>query len=173
MNLKLIEDLANDSAEEFGKYIFNIMLPPRQLMAVQYQIDKLDWHSISYGEEGLSKIPDDKRGIYAFAICYRNDVLPPHGYILYIGIAGRNSYRSLRERYKDYLNERKVRKRSRILRMIGNWHEVLRFYFAPIDDDISSEDLKKMEQQLISALLPPFSVGDLDAETGRKVRAFR
>ena len=60
-------------------------------------------------------------------------VLPPHEYILYIGIAGYNSQRSLRERYKDYLNAKKVIKRAKIARMIGTWHEVLRFFFAPVE----------------------------------------
>ena len=141
-------------------------------MVEQYQINSLDWDSISYGEKELERVPNDKRGIYAFAVCHENDVLPPHGYVLYIGIAGRDSDRSLRERYREYLNERKVIKRAGIARMIGHWHQVLRFYFAPIDDDVSSEDLKQMEQQLNSAFMPPFSKGDLDAETKEKRRAF-
>lgn len=72
--------------------------------------------------------------------------LPPHGYILYIGIAGRNSDRSLQERYKDYLNTPKVVKRDRIARMIGNWHNILCFFYAPIEDGVSSEELQELEK---------------------------
>jgi hypothetical protein len=57
--------------------------------------------------------------------------------------------------------------------MIGTWHSVLRFYFAPVDATISSDDLKDLEKKLNSALLPPFSEGDLEAGIKRKRRAFK
>lgn len=172
MNLDKIIDFADDATEEVGKYILRIILSPKNLMTDQYKINNLNWDSVSYGEEELAKVPNDKRGIYAFVVCHANDVFPTHGYVLYIGIAGKDSNRSLRERYRDYLNERKVIKREGIARMIGHWHQVLRFYFAPVDDDISSEDLKELEQQLNSAFMPPFSKGDLYAKTKRRKRAF-
>lgn len=92
---------------------------------------------------------------------------------MYIGIAGRRSERSLKARYKDYLNPQKVIKRERIARMIANWQDVLRFYFAPVDSGITSTQLEKMEAQLNSAMLPPCSDGDLEADTKSKRRAFR
>ena len=118
-------------------------------------------------------MPANKRGIYAFAVCRNSDPLPPNGYVLYIGIAGRDSDRSLRARYKDYLNAKKVKKRARIARMIGTWHPVLRFFFAPIDDNVPPDDLKEIEMQLNTALMPPFSEGDLEAEIRQQRRAFR
>ncbi|WP_157776577.1 hypothetical protein [Nitratireductor aquibiodomus] len=57
--------------------------------------------------------------------------------------------------------------------MIGTWHQVLRFFFAPVDDAVSSADLQLLEKQLNTAFMPPFSEGDLEAETKRKRRAFR
>ena len=39
-----------------------------------------------------------------------SEILSPHGYVLYIGIAGRRSDRALRERYKDYLNVKQIQK---------------------------------------------------------------
>ena len=173
MKLDSLIDFANDATDEIAKYTVPVTLSPHKLIANGRAIPALDWNSISYGDAELNKVPADKRGVYAFAVCQRSDVLPPHGYILYIGIAGRDSKRPLRERYKDYLNEKKVMKRARIARMIGTWHEVLRFFFAPVDDNVSSEDLKILEQQLNTALLPPFSEGDLVAETKQKRRAFR
>ena len=56
--------------------------------------------------------------------------------------------------------------------MIGAWHEVLRFFFAPVDDDFSSEDLRRLEMQLNTALLPPFSKRDIDADVKMKREAF-
>ena len=173
MNLDSLIDFANEATAEIAKFTIPVTLSPDKMMAGEHIIPALTWDSISYGDEELDKVPDDRRGVYAFAVCQNNDVLPPHGYILYIGIAGRNSERSLRDRYKDYLNEKKVKKRDRIARMIGTWHQVLRFFFAPVGDDISSEDLKTLEEQLNTALMPPCSDGDLEAETKRKRRAFR
>ncbi len=173
MDLESLTDFANEAAEEINKYTVPVTLSPDKMMANEFAIEALAWDSISYGEEELGRVPADKRGIYAFAISSTNDVFPPHGYVLYIGIAGRDSKRPLRERYKDYLNAKKVLKRARIARMIGTWHQVLRFYFAPIDDDVSSDDLQALEKQLNTALLPPFSEGDIDADIKQKRKAFR
>ncbi|MCG7870502.1 MAG: hypothetical protein JAZ11_00180 [Candidatus Thiodiazotropha lotti] len=173
MDLNGIIDFANEVTDEIGKFkVDNIFLSPAKLMSDQFQIDNLEWDSVPYGEDEIDRVPNDKRGIYAFVIFQENNVFPPHGYVLYIGIAGRNSNRPLRQRYKDYLNSKKVIKRVKIARMIGLWHKVLKFYFAPINNDISTDDLQTLEKQLNSALLPPCSVGDLDAETRTKRRAF-
>ena len=172
VNLERLNDMVNRAHNEIGKYKFTVTLSPKKMIWNKYDFESLDWESICYGEAEITKVPDDKRGVYAFAVCTGSNVLPPHSYILYIGIAGRNSNRSLRERYKDYLTESKVRKREGIARMIVDWYEVLRFFFAPVDDTVSSADLQKLEKQLNTALMPPFSKGDLDADTKRKQRAF-
>lgn len=173
MKLDSLIDFANEATNEIAKFTIHVTLSPDKMMG-EHAISTLTWDSVSYGEEEqLDRIPADKRGVYAFVICQNSDVLPPHGYILYIGIAGRDSKRPLRDRYKDYLNPKKVRKRARIARMIGTWHRVLRFFFAPVDDTVSAEDLKTLEKQLNTALMPPFSEGDLEAETKEKRRAFR
>ncbi len=174
MNFDLLVDFVNEATEEIAKYQVEFTLSSPNMRVNQYVVPFLKWDSISYGDAEICKVPNDKRGIYAFAICQLSDVLPPHGYILYVGIAGRDSKRSLRERYKDYLNEKKVIKSSpRIARMIGTWHDVLRFFFAPVSDDVSADDLKKLEKELNSVLIPPFSENDLEADIKRKRRAFR
>ena len=149
-----------------------VILSPALLMAADYELNRLSWCSIEYGEEEIHKVPDDKRGVYAFAVCQQNEVLPPHGYVLYIGIAGKDSDRPLRARYKDYLNSRKIMKRTKIALMIGNWHQVLRFFYAPVDDDVPTEALQKLERQLNTALLPPYSARDMDAKVRAMRRAF-
>jgi len=162
-------DFVNQAQDEIGKFKFDVILSPDKLQRNDYILDVLNWDSILYDDaDELEKVPNDKRGLYAFAICHPSEVLPPHGYILYIGIAGRNSDRPLRARYKDYLNATKVKKRARIARMIGTWNEVLRFYFAPIEDDVSTEDLQEIERQLNTALMPTFSEGDLEADVKKK-----
>ncbi len=173
MKLDSLIDFANEATQEVAKYTVSVTLSPAEMLKGGYIVSSLAWDSISYGGTEIEKVPNDKRGVYAFAICQQSAVLPPHGYILYIGIAGRNSQRPLRERYRDYLNEKKVIRRDRIARMIGTWHKVLRFFFAPVDDDVSSDELVALEKQLNTALMPPFSEGDLTADIKRKRKAFR
>lgn len=174
MNLQSFVDFAEEAHDEIGKYrLDGMILSPDKMRFNEFCVRALEWQSIKYGDAEIEQVPDNRRGVYAFALSEQSAVLPPHGYILYIGIAGRKSNRSLRARYRDYLNEKKVKKRSRIARMIGTWHQVLRFYFVPVDDNFSPEDLEKLEEQLNTALMPPFSEGDLEAETKRKRRAFK
>jgi hypothetical protein len=174
LDLSSVVDFAKQAQEEIGKFKFDVILSPDKLQTSEYVLGTLNWDSILYNNaDELNKVPDDKRGLYAFAIRHPSLVLPPHGYILYIGIAGRNSKRPLRARYKEYLNAKRILKRQRIARMIGTWHEVLRFYFAPVDDNVSTEELQELEKQLNTALMPTFSEGDLEADAKRKRRAFK
>ena len=172
MDFESLTDFVDRAHDEIGRYRIEVILSPGKITLDEYDFESLAWESISYGEAEITKVPNDKRGVYAFAVCSDSSILPPHGYILYIGIAGRDSQRSLRDRYRDYLTESKIRKRERVARMIVDWHEILRFFFAPVDNDVSSADLKKLERQLNNALMPPFSPGDLDADAKSKRRAF-
>lgn len=169
-----LHDFVNKLHDELGRYRIEFCLSPNLILRDDFGITTLAWESIKYGEDKIENIPDDKRGIYAFAICRDNHALfPTHGYILYIGIAGRKSQRSIRARYKDYLNEKKIMKRPHIANMIGNWNQVLRFFYAPIDDTVTSEELETLEKNLNVALLPPFSKGDLEAEIKQMLGAFK
>ena len=172
MEFTRVRDFVNKAHEEVGRYRIEMTLTPHNIVLTDYAIPKLTWYSIKYGDEDIGQVPDDKRGIYAFGVHHASDTLPPHGYIMYIGIAGRNSKRSLRDRYRDYLTESAILKRERIARMIVDWQSVLKFFYAPVEDNVSSEDLIRTERQLNTALMPPFSVGDIEAETRRQQRAF-
>ena len=164
MNLNEIIDFANDVNREIASYAPDIILNPDRLLTDDFVIPSLNWYTIKYGHSELDFVPNDKRGVYAFAVRIDSDILPPHGYVLYIGIAGRDSNRSLRERYRDYLNPKKVIKRKGIARMIGNWHQVLQFMFAPVEDSVTTEDLQILEVQLNTALIPQYSKQDIDGE---------
>ena len=172
MKIQRLIDAANKTSEEYGRYLIRFALAPQRLNFQHYLIPNLSWSSIMYGEEELDKVPNDKRGIYAFAIHQPSVTLPPHKYILYIGISGRNSNRSLRERYRDYLTMSKVQGRPSISYMIGNWHPVLQFLYAPVEDEVTTEELQELEKQLNSALMPPYSYGDIDAEIRHQRKAF-
>ena len=172
MTLDLPIDFANRASQDIGRFRITFTLSPTQMMTDDYVVNQLTWYSIKYGKAQINEVPDDKRGVYAFVICQPNMILPSHGYVLYIGIAGKNSNRPLRERYKDYLNSKRIMKRTKIAFMIGNWHKILRFYYAPIDDVVSTDDLQRLELQLNTALLPPFSDRDMVADVRDMRRAF-
>ncbi|MFZ5697236.1 MAG: hypothetical protein ACOY9J_00670 [Pseudomonadota bacterium] len=173
MDLTDVIDFADQADKEIGKYRVDFSISPALLTSNTYPIPALNWQSIKYGEAEIDQVPADRRGVYAFSICHPSAVLPPHGYVLYIGIAGRKSDRSLNSRYRDYLSKSSLLKRARIARMIANWHEVLRFNFAPVENSVTSEQLEELEAQLNTAMLPPFSEGDLQADIKMKRRAFR
>ena len=166
-----LDDFVNASAEQL-KYRFTVTLDPDRLTAADSELKPLAWDSIPYGPNEIHRIPDNKRGVYAFAISYPSDVLPLHSYILYIGIAGRDSQRSLRARYRDYLNRRSLLKRERFARMVVCWGPILRFFFAPVEETVTSDDLKSLERRLNTAFMPPFSINDLDARARQMQRAF-
>lgn len=168
-----IDDFARGAVEAIAQFKIEFILSSDQLLDENYTLPGLNWMSVPYGEDDVNTVPDDRRGIYAFAVCKESPVLPPHCYVLYIGIAGRKSDRSLRSRYKDYLNVKKVLKRDRIARMVGTWRTVLRFYYAPVDEHVTSEQLEELEKELNGTLLPPLSEGDLEAGIKRQRRAFK
>ena len=174
MNLDSVIKYTDMAIQEIAKYKVSFILNVEKMSAKQYSVGSLNWDSIKYGKTELERVPNNKRGVYAFVVClYGFDhLLPTHGYVMYIGMSGDHSDRPLRERYRDYLNEKKLMKRAHVARMIGTWHEVLRFFFAPVDDNVSSDDLKALENQLNTALLPPFAKGDLNADTKAKRGAF-
>ena len=117
--MDILVDFVNQATNEIAKFKVPFVLSPERMTADQYSIANLNWKSVAYGRAELTKVPNDKRGVYAFAISQESNVLPPHGYILYIGIAGRDSDRPLRARYREYLDPKKVFKRSGVARMIG------------------------------------------------------
>ena len=173
MNLDDLIDFANQVSQDISRYWRPFVLNPARLLADDFVVQSLEWHAVRYGRDELNQVPDDRRGVYAFAVRIESDVLPPHGYILYMGIAGEDSDRPLRERYREYLIPSKVRSRDGIARMIGDWHEVLQFMFAPVDDNMPTQDLQRLETQLNTALIPPYSERDIDADVRARRRAFR
>ena len=169
IDLREIKKIAKaDFASSEWRYSLNFRLNPQNMMSVNGL--SLQWNSIEYKTGDENKIPDDKSGIYAFAIECSNDTLPPNCYILYIGIVGIRGNRSLRQRYKDYLQTSKVKKRSNICRMIDLWSSVLVFFFAPIED---TAKLKSLEKEMNDALHPPFSRGDYSSGTKRGRNAYQ
>lgn len=166
-------DFARQANDTIGRYRLEFTLSPNTLRSSNYCITNLVWQSIKFDPIEFKKLPKDKRGVYAFVLCEPNSVLPQHGYVVYIGIAGRDSNRSLRDRCRDYLNDKKIVKmRQGIAFLIGNWREILHVFYAPVDTTVSSDTLKQLEVELNGALQPPYSRGDVQATIKNLQKAF-
>ncbi|WP_420412219.1 hypothetical protein [Roseibium sp.] len=173
-DLSELEDFAATAAANIARFEVRFVLSPELMSKDPFCIESLEWDHIPYGHDQLEKVPDDSRGVYAFCICQESQVLPCHRYVMYVGIAGHDSDRSIRARYRDYLNAKKLMKRSaRVRRLFGEWHSMLHFYFAPVGNEVSSEQLKKIEKELNGALLPPMSKADLEADIKQQRDAFQ
>jgi hypothetical protein len=123
---------------------------------------KLDWQKQKFGKAALGSIPKE-RGIYAFTIELTKAQLPPHGYILYVGIAGDHSNATLQARYGQYLRDlQKENGRPAVVYMLKNWSDHLFFNFVPLPDQ--AVDLAKMERDLLNSVMPPVNKGDFSAE---------
>ena len=163
----------NDVAlAETKAYEIRFILNTNAILALEPSENPFHWNSIGFGKDEIQEVPDDQRGLYAFVIADHRTFLPPHGYIMYIGISGRNSDRSLRARYQDYFKQSEIQRRPCVSRMIATWHPILRFHFAPVDNNVTSPELEAMEQRLITAFLPPCSKGEVKADTKAMVAAF-
>ena len=133
----------------------------------------LNWASVPFQPDSVNKV-SEKPGIYAFIL--RSDAanLPPHGYIMYVGIAKKRKRQSfLRQRFREYLREKdkaEEPKRSHISDMLRRWQGLIHFHFATVED--GAELLDKIEIALNDALLPPKSHGDLSATVRAAKRAF-
>jgi hypothetical protein len=125
---------------------------------------KLSWTPVAFKPENKEHIATE-RGVYAFVVKSDFDDLPPHGYVMYMGITGQESEkRSLRVRYNDYLLHQKrprPKKRVGIHHMLNLWKDCLYFYFAPVP---APHDLGAIEVALNDCLVPPFVQDDFSAE---------
>ncbi len=158
---------------EIKGYELEFVLNTPKILDLEASENPISWNSIKFNKDQSDFVPNDKRGIYAFIISDKRDFLPPNGYIMYIGIAGKNSERSLRDRYNDYFKQSEIKARPRLRRMIAQWNELLWFHFAPVEDDFSSTDLQALERRLITAFLPPCCKDDVESDTRRSLDAFQ
>ena len=169
-----VDSFIDAATDEIANYeLRNIVLNTEKILGLVDPGYPLEWKSISFGKEQIQDVPKDKRGFYAFVVARPQDFLPPHGYVMYIGIAGKNSHRPLRDRYRDYLNPTDIVTRPRIARMISRWRNILRFHFAAVGDEVSTEQLQAFEIRLNTAFLPPCAKGDIEADTKKMRTAFQ
>jgi hypothetical protein len=133
---------------------------------------KLAWNRVDFKPASQASVPK-VRGIYVFSLENNRVKLPPHGYILYVGITGDGtSAATLNSRFAQYIRHQTTRAgRPAVTYMLDNWAEDLAFYFSPVSN--TKVSLAKIETRFIDAIIPPINKRDMSAEiTAVKAAAF-
>lgn len=151
--------------------ISRMFLSPMLWTRFKVASTKLSWRQIKYSSNNVSKVPK-KSGVYAFLIrnALKQAAWPPHGYIMYVGIAGRRTAkRTLRKRFSEYLTPSELSKRPKVARLVRTWGDHLYFNYAVVPRKVN---LETVEKRLLGAIVPPCNTGDLPAEIRGAVKAF-
>ncbi|WP_298362762.1 hypothetical protein [uncultured Litoreibacter sp.] len=129
--------------------------------------EALNWVKVEFGADTIEDVPE-QRGVYAFCICVKNSIMPPHGVLVYFG----ETSRTLRQRYREYVRDsERGAKRPRFENLFRLWPDDLDFFFAPIGDEDC--DLRTIEQTLNDAVIPHCVIKDFSAEIRRIVPVLR
>ncbi|MEO1020437.1 MAG: hypothetical protein AAFY56_22515 [Pseudomonadota bacterium] len=127
----------------------------------------LTWGKVEFGRGTINDVPE-QRGVYAFCICLRGSIMPPHGVLVYFG----ETSRTLRTRYKEYVRDcKRGAKRPKFENLFSLWPDDLDFFYASIDDDACN--LKDIEEALNDAVKPLCVTDDFSAEIRRIVPILR
>ena len=129
----------------------------------------INWSYLTFSEANKNMVPEEA-GVYAFIVRHMNNHFPDHGFIMYVGITGSNGNgRTLRNRYGDYLREKKKDKRPKIHYMLNKYPDDLQFAYAAIPDP--AFNLEALELDLNDAIIPPVVIKDFTAEIRQLVKA--
>lgn len=130
---------------------------------------ELNWTKVRFNKENRKEVPKE-RGIYVFSVALSPSFLPEHGYMLYMGITGDSSAATLYSRFGQYLLERHRRSgRPKVCLMLEQWEDDLFFSFVPLSDRRLS--LCKLENEFLSAVIPPVNERDFKAKISNARRA--
>jgi hypothetical protein len=161
-------DLVQTVNCDLKAFSVNFVINPKHLDIFSTDA-KLSWKKVRFSSRNKALIPKE-RGIYAFILEHNEATLPPHGYVMYIGISGDKSQHTIRDRFGNYLREKKINKRPSITYMLNNWEKCLFFHYAVVTDKRIS--LSKLEKNMSDAFVPPFSTNDFSAEIRQARKAF-
>jgi len=116
-----------------GNYLVHIrkfLLLPEFWRNSDNQIDnKLQWKSIKFNVNNVTKIPEEK-GIYCFIVRPNYPNFFTTTYLFYVG----KTTRTLRKRYKEYLEDQKGKgkPRPKVFEMLELYKNDLYFYYTTI-----------------------------------------
>jgi hypothetical protein len=167
--LKMPRDFVRFVNDDLKSYGATFNLSPKLLLGFSTGV-ALDWKKVKFISANQSLVPR-RRGIYAFVVERNGSSLPPHGYVMYVGISGDRSGYDLRKRYGDYLRYKRNLTRPVVHYMLNNWGPCLFFHYAVVSDKRVS--LSRLEKSVSDALVPPFSTSDFSAKIRRGKKALR
>lgn len=115
---------------------------------------ELGWTYTPFEESSVNQV-SDCAGVYCFHLGHFLNCLPAWGLALYGGM----SRTSLRERCRAYFGERDSRYgRPAVRKFLNVFAGELTFAWAPVDT--SSVNLKRLEEEMNDAMMPPYSKRD-------------
>lgn len=142
-------DLDLKLAVEFELHTVKFILNPNMWNSLTLPVT-LDWTVIPFHENQVPNIPDNMVGVYSFVV--KPDIAnhTDCSYLMYIG---QTIHQSFRLRYKQYLqDQRTMRGRYYVVRMLTTWPDNLWFCYAPIQQ---LEYIQEIEDQLKISYIPP------------------
>lgn len=126
---------------------YDFFLWPRQWKAYNLS-DSFNWKIHPFQRNQVKHIPREP-GIYSFVIQPGIASHPHCSYMMYIG----KTCNTLRDRFRDYLDEQNdPNGRRKVVRFLHKYQGYLHFCCSTIAE---TEQIKKIEDALISAFLPP------------------
>ena len=132
-----------------GDYIRSFFLFPNFWVEPGTEIShKLQWKRYKFTERNAQKI-DTSKGVYCFVLQPKVNNFFETKYLFYVG----KTQRTLRIRYKEYLDELSGKRKSRtkIKDILDKYYDRLFFYYAVIDDKTIIDEV---EDNLIDKFIP-------------------
>jgi hypothetical protein len=123
------------------------------------------WRSYPFNSRSKGSVPETA-GIYTFVV---NPDIAQHccSYLMYVG---RTVNQTLRERFAEYLREkRNSNGRPQIVWLLNKYSDRNLFFCCTTCD--KTDDIEKLEEDLIEAFVPPFN-RRIPGKVGRIKRAF-
>lgn len=145
---------AYDKKNPMNYRIPNFYLSPDQWMACT-RSTRLSWKTKKYSDllADPTILPTGESGIYVFLVKPNLRLLPGVNYIMYIGKAQRQSFRA---RFRQYIAEKDdPAGRVAIRKLLLLWDDHLWYMYAHIPN---TADISAIEQELLSAFMPPSNV---------------
>lgn len=127
-------------------------------------LHSLAWQEVKFSKEDRDTITENK-GVYVFSVRMLGNMVPPSGYITYVGKAS-----NLRRRFDQYLREKEFKgtsPRFHIAKMLNLWQNCINFIYATVEDTL---DESLIEKTLINGIHPPYNRADFSGSYGKAIR---
>ena len=124
-----------------------------------------NWNTVPFQRHCSDAVPDDRHGVYTFAIAPR---VAQHPLLYLVTYVGKADCMTLQARFLSYFSEKKkLKERSQMNRFLRRYDGFIMFSFCPVAD-VST--ISEIEDELINALIPPLCK-QYPSKVSAKVRA--